>query len=211
MSAPAPMARSTTSSSVYSAAMASICRSSVTTTPSYPRRPRSSPLMTEGDSVAGKAGSSPAWKRCPVMTIRCPGRPSAERYGDSSRSLHVALMSVTPLCESACALPCPGKCLKTAMMPASFRPSAKAAPCAATACGSAEKLRPRRPMAGEAGYTFTSSTGAKLRLTPSSRNMRPMPRAVRRVASGVPRPSSAAEGYAGKPSPGWKRATLPPS
>lgn len=41
-------------------------------------------------------------------------------------------------------------------------------------------------MAGEAGYTFTSSTGAKLRLTPSSRNMRPMPRAVRRVASGVP-------------------------
>ena len=53
-------------------------------------------------------------------------------------------------------------------------------------------------MAGEAGYTFTSSTGAKLRLAPSSRNMRPMPRAVRRVASGVPRPISAAEGYAGK-------------
>ena len=51
-------------------------------------------------------------------------------------------------------------------MPASFRPSAKSRPMRGD--GLRISNASRRPMAREAGYTFTSSTGGEVRLTPSS-------------------------------------------
>ena len=54
-------------------------------------------------------------------------------------------------------------------------------------------------MTGLPGLMSTSATGAKSMLMPQAAISRPMNAAARSVASGLPRPSSAAEGAGAKP------------
>ena len=70
-------------------------------------------------------------------------------------------------CESAATLPCPGKCLPTAAIPARCIPRMKARASSAATSGRAWKAR--SPMTWLTPR-LRSSTGAKLRSTPTARS-----------------------------------------
>ena len=76
------------------------------------------------------------------------------------------------LCESAVDAPCPGKCLATAITPASCNPSIKACVFLATRIGLSPNAR--TPIMGLSASVFTSTTGANDTCTPILRLRSPI-------------------------------------
>jgi hypothetical protein len=95
-------------------------------------------------------------------TITASAVPAAirRRNGSSSTGRQVLLTSTTPKSVLPVALPSPGKCLSTVRIPAARSSRISSVALATTTDGSAEKLRPSRPIAGLFGFTFRSTTGA---------------------------------------------------
>ena len=93
-------------------------------------------------------------------------------------------MSVSPRWLSTCELPCPGKCFSEATNPEPCKASIQIRACSVTTAVSAEKLRPKAPITGHRGLTFTSTHGAKSTLTPACRHIRAVCSAHLRVVSG---------------------------
>ncbi len=81
-----------------------------------------------------------------------------------------------------------------------------------TTAGSAENERSSAPIAGLRGFTSRSTTGARLRLTPTEASVVAMSRPhVVAAASSSSWPIEASESIVGKPVAGVRRATRPPS
>jgi len=148
----------------------------------------------------------------PLMIASGRPRPMSVAYGSSSASVQVFVTSTTAKSVLAAALPRPGKCLSVARTPAAWRPRISASAIAATIEGSAEKLRPRAPIAGLFGLTLTSTTGARSRSMPAAAIVLPIARpAARATAGSSVAPMAASVFVAGKPLAGLSRDTLPPS
>ena len=138
-SAPARIARTATSASPYRLRTPAMSSASVTTTPSYPSSPRSRPVITARESVAGSPeGSSLGMATCAVMIASTP-RSIAARNGGASTRRHRALeyvMTGRSWWLSTLVPPCPGKCLATEATPAAWNPSTAARTMAETSFGS---------------------------------------------------------------------------
>jgi hypothetical protein len=164
--------------------------------------------MARRDSVAGTPGSSASNTTCAVMMAGT--RPAAALKGASStwrnRSRSCPNRGSARWLSTSVS-PCPGKCLPHAMTPASINPSAKGRAKSMTACAVAPNER--SPMMGFSGLVFTSSTGAKFTLKPSTRSCAPSCLAAARMASGPRLASSEAGGSVSTGS--RRRATRPPS
>src|SRR6185437_13792740 len=106
-------------------------------------------------------------------------------------------------------LPCPGKCLAQAATPAAWRPATAAAACLATSAVSAPN--DLVPITGLSAAVFTSTDGARLRLTPSSARSAPRAWWIASVsATSSTAPRAALPGYG---DPVWCAilVTSPPS